>query len=97
MALMADEDIEARLEDLEDWERSGDSIRKQFKLDDFVGSVDFVNRLVAPAEELGHHPDLEISWNKVTVSLSTHSQGGLTEADFDLAARIEAIGEEAAG
>ena len=97
MARMADEEIEARLEDLEGWERSGDSIRKQFKLDDFVGSVEFVNRLVAPAEDMGHHPDLEISWNKVTVSLSTHSQGGLTEADFDLATRIEAIGGEAAG
>ena len=97
MALMADDEIEARLEELEGWERSGDSIRKQFTLDDFVGSVEFVNRLVAPAEDMGHHPDLEISWNKVTVSLSTHSQGGLTEADFDLAARIEAMGGEAAG
>ncbi len=97
MALMTDEEIQARLEDLEGWERSGDSIRKQFKLDDFVGSVEFVNRLVTPAEDMGHHPDLEISWNKVTVSLSTHSQGGLTEADFDLAREIDAIGDEAAG
>ena len=97
MALLADEEIQARLDDLEGWERSGDSIRKQFRLDDFVGSVEFVNRLVAPAEEMGHHPDLEISWNKVTVSLSTHSQGGLTEADFELAGEIDAIGDEAAG
>ncbi len=96
MALMTDEEIRARLDDLEGWERSGDSIRKRFTLGDFVGSVDFVNRLVAPAEEMGHHPDLEISWNKVTVSLSTHSQGGLTEADFDLAGRIDAIGDQAA-
>ncbi len=95
MALMTDEEIRARLDDLEGWERSGDAIRKQFKLDDFVGSVEFVNRLVAPAESMGHHPDLEISWNKVTVSLSTHSQGGLTGADFDLAAEIDAIGEAA--
>lgn len=93
MPLMADEEIQARLEDLEGWERSGDSIRKQFALDDFVGSVEFVKRLVAPAEDMGHHPDLEISWNKVTVSLSTHSQGGLTDADFDLADRIEALGD----
>jgi 4a-hydroxytetrahydrobiopterin dehydratase len=50
-----------------------------------VASVDFVNRLVPPAEEMGHHPDLEISWNRVTVTLSTHSQRGLTEADFELA------------
>jgi 4a-hydroxytetrahydrobiopterin dehydratase len=97
MALMTDEEIRARLDDLEGWERSGDSIRKQFKLDGFVGSVAFVNRLVAPAEDMGHHPDLEISWNKVTVSLSTHSQGGLTEADFELAGKIDAIGDEAAG
>ena len=97
MALMADEEIQARLEGLEGWERSGDSIRKRFTLGDFVASVEFVNQLVAPAEEMGHHPDLEISWNKVTVSLSTHSQGGLTEADFDLAGRIDAIGEQAAG
>jgi 4a-hydroxytetrahydrobiopterin dehydratase len=95
MALMTDEEIRARLDDLEGWERSGDSIRKQFKLDDFVGSVEFVNRLVAPAENMGHHPDLEISWNKVTVSLSTHSQGGLTDADFALAGEIDAISEAA--
>jgi len=94
MALMADEEIRARLDDLDCWERSGDSIRKQFKLDDFVGSVEFVKRLVTPAEDMGHHPDLEISWNKVTVSLSTHSQGGLTEADFELAGKIDAIGDE---
>lgn len=97
MALMADEEIEARLEELEGWERSGDSIRKQFSFGDFVGSVEFVKRLVAPAEDMNHHPDLEISWNKVTVSLSTHSEGGITGADFELAAKIEAAGEEAAG
>ncbi len=91
MALMADEEIQARLEDLEGWERSGDSIRKQFKLDDFVGSVEFVNRLVEPAEEMNHHPDLEVSWNRVTVSITTHAQGGLTENDFELARRIEAL------
>jgi 4a-hydroxytetrahydrobiopterin dehydratase len=91
MPLMASDEIHTRLEDLEDWERSGNSIRKQFKLDDFVGSVEFVKRLVEPAEEMGHHPDLEISWNRVTVSLSTHSEGGLTEADFELAARIDKL------
>jgi 4a-hydroxytetrahydrobiopterin dehydratase len=91
MALLEDSDIQSRLEELEGWERDGDAIRKQFKLEDFVGSVDFVNKLVEPAEEMGHHPDLEISWNRVTVSLSTHSQGGLTEADFELARRIDAL------
>jgi 4a-hydroxytetrahydrobiopterin dehydratase len=65
-----------------------DSIRRTFELDDFKGSVDFVNRLTPEAEEMNHHPDLEISWNKVTVSITTHSEGGLTDNDFELAGRI---------
>ena len=89
MALLSDEEIESRLEGLEGWEREGDAIRKQFQLDDFKGSVDFVNRLTPAAEDMNHHPDLEISWNKVTVSLSTHSEGGLTENDFELAGKID--------
>jgi 4a-hydroxytetrahydrobiopterin dehydratase len=91
MALLSDEEIEQRLADLEGWERAGDAIRRDFKFKDFVGSVQFVNRTVEPAEEMNHHPDLELSWNRVTVSLSTHSQGGLTENDFELARRIDAI------
>jgi 4a-hydroxytetrahydrobiopterin dehydratase len=92
MALLGSDEIHKRLGDVEGWERSGNSIRKQFTLDDFVGSVKFVDRLVEPAEEMGHHPDLEISWNEVTVKLSTHSEGGLTDADFELAKRIDALG-----
>jgi 4a-hydroxytetrahydrobiopterin dehydratase len=89
MAVLTDEEIGARLDDAEGWERDGDAIRKQFKFDDFKGSVDFVNRITPPAEEMNHHPDLAISWNTVTVSLSTHSQGGLTENDFELASKID--------
>lgn len=91
MPLLSDEEIEGRLGDLEGWERDGASLRKQFELDDFKGSVDFVNRLTPAAEEMNHHPDLEISWNKVTVSLSTHSQGGVTENDFELAQKIDGV------
>jgi len=91
MALLDEDTIRSRLEGLEGWERAGDAIRRQFRFDDFVGSVDFVNRLVGPAEEMGHHPDLEIGWNRVTVTLSTHSEGGLTEADFELARRIDEL------
>jgi 4a-hydroxytetrahydrobiopterin dehydratase len=91
MALLSDEEIESRLGDAEGWTREGDAIRKRFELDDFKGSVDFVNRLTPAAEEMNHHPDLEISWNKVTVSLSTHSQGGLTENDFELASKIDSV------
>ena len=50
-----------------------------------------VDSLVAPAEEMGHHPDLEISWSTVTVTISTHSEGGLTAADFELATKIDAL------
>jgi 4a-hydroxytetrahydrobiopterin dehydratase len=53
--------------------------------------VDFVNRLTPEAEEMNHHPDPEISWNKVTVSITTHSEGGLTENDFELARRIDGL------
>jgi 4a-hydroxytetrahydrobiopterin dehydratase len=91
MALLSDEEIEQRLAGLEGWERAGDAIRRDFKFKDFVESVQFVNRTVEPAEDMNHHPDLEISWNRVTVSLATHSQGGLTENDFELAGRIDAV------
>jgi 4a-hydroxytetrahydrobiopterin dehydratase len=91
MARLSDEEIEERLSGLEGWERDGDSIRRTFELDDFKGSVDFVNRLTPAAEEMNHHPDLEISWNKVTVRVTTHSEGGLTANDFELAGRIDGL------
>lgn len=91
MTTLSDEDIEARLRPMPAWQRSGDSITRTFEFDDFVGSVDFVNRITPAAEEMNHHPDLAISWNKVTVSLSTHSQGGLTESDFALATKIDSL------
>jgi 4a-hydroxytetrahydrobiopterin dehydratase len=89
--LLPDSEIESRLADLEGWERDGDAITKEFQLADFVGSVEFVDKLVEPAEDMGHHPDLSVSWNKVRVSITTHAAGGLTENDFELARRIDAI------
>jgi len=91
MATLTDEEIEARLGELEGWSRQGDAITKSFDRGDFVGSIEFVKALVEPAEEMNHHPDLEISWNEVEVSLSTHSEGGLTANDFELAQRIDAL------
>jgi 4a-hydroxytetrahydrobiopterin dehydratase len=87
--LLSDEEIEARLGKLEGWSRSGDAITKTFDNDDFVGSVEFVRRLTGPAEEMNHHPDLEISWSETKVSITNHAAGGLTEADFELASRID--------
>ncbi|HEX2387523.1 MAG TPA: 4a-hydroxytetrahydrobiopterin dehydratase [Solirubrobacterales bacterium] len=89
--LLSDEEIDRRLRDLEGWEREGDAIARSFDRGDFVGSVRFVDAIVEPAEEMGHHPDLEISWATVTIRISSHSEGGLTAADFELAARIDAL------
>jgi 4a-hydroxytetrahydrobiopterin dehydratase len=91
MARLGNAEIEAKLADLSGWERRGEAIEKAFERGDFVGSVRFVDSLVAPAEEMGHHPDLEISWDTVTVTISTHSEGGLTAADFELAAKIDSL------
>jgi 4a-hydroxytetrahydrobiopterin dehydratase len=91
MALLGDDEIEAKLAALDGWERRGDAIVKAFDRGDFVGSVGFVDSLVDPAEAMGHHPDVEISWSTVAVTISTHSEGGLTAADFELAAKIDAL------
>jgi len=91
MTLLSDAEIEERLVGLPGWQRAGEAIRRGFSCGDFVGSVRFVESLVGPAEALGHHPDLEISWDTVTVTISTHSEGGLTAADFELAAKVDAL------
>ena len=91
MDKLDDSGIESRLADLEGWERDGDAIKKQFERHDFVGSVDFVKEIVGPAEDMGHHPDLSISWDTVEVTITTHSEGGLTENDFKLAERIDGL------
>jgi 4a-hydroxytetrahydrobiopterin dehydratase len=91
MARLNDREIDERLGAAEGWERDGEAIRKGFDNGDFKGSVDFVNRLTPEAEAMNHHPDLEISWKTVTVTISTHSEGGLTANDFELATRIDAL------
>lgn len=89
---MDEEEIDARLAALAGWRREGATIVREYERGDFVGSVEFVNEIVGPAEELGHHPDIGISWGTVTVRITTHSEGGLTAADFDLAGRIDQLG-----
>lgn len=92
MALLNQDEIAEALDDLADgWRQEGSSIVREFDRGDFVGSVRFVDSLVEPAEDLGHHPDIAISWSTVTVTVSTHSEGGLTAADFELAKRIDAL------
>jgi 4a-hydroxytetrahydrobiopterin dehydratase len=92
MALLSDQEIEDRLGSLDGWSREGDTITKTFSNDDFVGSVRFVDSLVEPAEGMGHHPDLELSWEKVKVTITNHEEGGITAKDFELAEKIDALG-----
>jgi 4a-hydroxytetrahydrobiopterin dehydratase len=91
MPRLQDHEIEERLGALDGWQRDGDAITKTFERGDFVGSVEFVKSLVDPAEDMGHHPDLELSWDKVAVTITTHAEGGLTENDFELAKRIDGL------
>ncbi|NJK99598.1 MAG: 4a-hydroxytetrahydrobiopterin dehydratase [Spirulinaceae cyanobacterium RM2_2_10] len=89
--LLNDTEIQARARALPTWQVQGQAVEKTFQFKDFVAAIDFVNKLVAPAEAAGHHPDLTISYNRVTVSLTSHDAGGLTAADFDLAATVSQL------
>jgi 4a-hydroxytetrahydrobiopterin dehydratase len=91
VARLAEEDIERRLVGSA-WTREGDTIVREWKLADFAAALAFVNRVGALAEEANHHPDILVhGWNRVRLGLSTHSRGGLTEADFALARQIDAL------
>jgi 4a-hydroxytetrahydrobiopterin dehydratase len=90
--LLSDPEITSQLATLPDWTLVGKEIQSVRKFKDFVEAIGFVNQVVAPAEAAGHHPDLAISWNKVTITLSTHDAGGLTQKDFDLAKIISGLG-----
>ncbi len=81
--------VRDHLEELPGWRKRGVSIRRTFELTDFVKAVKFVNQVAKLAEKANHHPDIDIRWNKVTLTLSTHSEGGLTGKDFALAAKID--------
>lgn len=92
MSVLSDEDVQARLGELgEGWEKYGNSLRKEFKFDDFSGAVDFVNRLTPIANELNHHPDVFLSWGLARVSLISHSEHGITEKDFELAKKLDEL------
>ena len=83
--------VEQKLAGLAGWERREQAIEKTFIFPDFLRALDFVNAVATAAEAQNHHPDITIHYNKVTMSLTTHSEGGLTDKDFDMAGRIEAL------
>ncbi|HUQ38655.1 MAG TPA: 4a-hydroxytetrahydrobiopterin dehydratase [Acidimicrobiales bacterium] len=91
MPLLEDDAVARALTAL-DWERAGDELVKVSKRDGFGGALRFVNDVGALAEDAQHHPDIDIRWDTVTLRLSTHSEGGLTQKDLDLARAIDGLG-----
>ncbi|NJM57540.1 MAG: 4a-hydroxytetrahydrobiopterin dehydratase [Synechococcales cyanobacterium RU_4_20] len=91
-ALLSDSEVQTRARQLSsEWSVKGKELTSVWKFKGFVEAIAFLNKLVAPAEAAGHHPDLSVSYNKVTVSLTTHDAGGLTQQDFDLAEIISRL------
>ncbi|HZT08922.1 MAG TPA: 4a-hydroxytetrahydrobiopterin dehydratase [Chloroflexota bacterium] len=89
MALLTEDGIESALRSLPDWERAGDALRRAIRFPDFLAGIRFVNRVADIAEELDHHPDIDIRYRTVCFYLSSHDEGGLTERDIRLARRID--------
>jgi 4a-hydroxytetrahydrobiopterin dehydratase len=91
MARLADGEIQSRLQELPGWEREGDGIRRQFTFAGFPDAITFLARLAFDAEAADHHPDVVINYRRVTLTYTTHSEGGLTEKDFAGAERATAL------
>jgi 4a-hydroxytetrahydrobiopterin dehydratase len=91
MATLSRTDAESRLRGLNGWGLEGNAIRKQFVCRDFPAAVDFVSRLVPGAEAADHHPDILINYKRVTLTYTTHSEGGLTDKDFAGAAMADRV------
>lgn len=94
MRLLTDEEIGRQLEALDGWSRDGDVIRSTYKAPTFAEGIEFVRLVAADADQMNHHPDIEISYTTVRWALSTHSEGGLTQLDIELAHRIAEAAEQ---
>jgi 4a-hydroxytetrahydrobiopterin dehydratase len=90
---LSDDAVARGLAALPGWERAGNEIVRTYDRRDFNGSIAFVNAIAAAANAADHHPDLVLSWNRVTVRLSSHDAGGITERDLRLAAQIDALAQ----
>ncbi len=89
MAKLSHADAEQRFKSLSGWTLDGDAIRKQYTFEDFPAAIAFVNRLAPEAQAADHHPDILINYKRVTLTYSTHSEGGLTDKDFAGAAAAD--------
>ncbi len=93
MVVLGEAEVQERLRGLPGWGRdgSGGGIRKEYEFRDFVAAMGFVQQVALLAQRADHHPDIHLRWNRVTLVLTTHSEGGLTERDFKLAAQIDRL------
>ena len=91
MARLTEKQIQTMLRSTKGWRRSGDTLTKKIRKRDFVRALGYVQEVAFLAEHANHHPDIDIRWNTVTLVLTTHSEGGLTVRDFDLARQISAL------
>lgn len=89
--LLSNAEIDDALSSLPEWSLDGSSITRTVELPTFPTAIQFVSRVATAAEAAGHHPDIDIRWRKLTFTLSTHSEGGLTSKDVDLAREIEKL------
>ncbi|BAH54238.1 4a-hydroxytetrahydrobiopterin dehydratase [Rhodococcus sp. ACS1] len=89
--LLSDGEIDTALAGLPGWQRAGDSLVRTVESPSFPEAVELVRKVAEAAEAANHHPDIDIRWRKVTYTLSTHSAGGLTQLDLDLAAQIDSL------
>jgi 4a-hydroxytetrahydrobiopterin dehydratase len=95
MERLTDEQRREALDHLNDWREEGDAITRTFQFRDFARAIDFVNAVAEMAEDANHHPDIDIRYNKVTITLTTHSAGGLTRNDIELGAGIDNLADAA--
>ena len=89
MAKLGSAQITQKLKSLPGWEHTGDAVVKRYKFKEFMDGIRFINRIAKIAESMDHHPDIAISYTRITFSCSTHDQGGITEKDFKLANEVE--------
>ena len=90
-ALLNSTEIAGRLQEVAGWSQKGVEIGRTFEFATFVDAIAFVGNVAAIAEDLNHHPDIDIRYRRVSIAVSTHSAGGLTELDFQLAARLNKL------
>jgi 4a-hydroxytetrahydrobiopterin dehydratase len=92
---MSKEDIRKTLKNMPEWSLAGNAIHKKFTFKSFMPAIAFVNKIAAAAEQANHHPDITINYSQVGISLSTHSESGITQKDFQLAEAIDKIYSQA--